>query len=32
MIITIILFKFKQQITGQTWNKDTKHIEIMAPL
>ena len=27
-----ILFKFLQQITGQTGNDDTKDVEIMVPL
>ena len=27
-----ILFKFKQQITGQTRNGSTKDVEIMVPL
>ena len=27
-----ISFKFKQQITGQTGNGDTKYVEIIVPL
>ena len=27
----VILFKFKQQITGQTGNSGTKHVEIKVP-
>ena len=27
-----VLFKFKQQITGQTGNGDTKDVELMVPL
>ena len=26
------LFKFKEKITGQTGNNETKHVEIMVPL
>ena len=27
-----MLFKFKQQITGQTGSSDTKNVEIMVPV
>ena len=32
LLITIIVFKFKQQVTGQTGNSGTKDVEIMVPL
>ena len=32
LMITIIVFKFKQQIKEQTGNSGTKDVEIMVPL
>ena len=31
IILNSILFKFKQQITGQTENGGTKNVEVMVP-